>query len=134
MATGECNCGSVKFEIDADLTDVYVCHCSMCRRATGVHGIAVIVFDNSEFRWVQGEEQVAHWKKPGADWHISFCRVCGSPLPAENDDNSMFAPAGLITDGGEQLHVKAHMFVGSKAHWHEIGDAATQYPERLGSD
>ena len=29
MAEGACNCGAVKFEIDADLADVYVCHCSI---------------------------------------------------------------------------------------------------------
>jgi len=34
MARGECNCGAVQFEIDADLTDVFVCHCSICRRST----------------------------------------------------------------------------------------------------
>ena len=133
MAKGECNCGSVKFKIDTQLTDVYVCHCSICRRATGVHGIAVVVFKNSEFHWIQGQEQITKWKKPDADWHISFCNVCGSPLPAENDDDSMFAPAGLITEGGDDLSVKHHFFVDSKAHWHAIGDGGKQHPDRFGS-
>jgi hypothetical protein len=43
MTRGECNCGAVQFEIDADLTDVFVCHCSICRRSTGSNGIAVVV-------------------------------------------------------------------------------------------
>ena len=40
MATGECNCGAVQFEIDAQLSGVFVCHCSICRRSTGSNGIA----------------------------------------------------------------------------------------------
>ncbi len=43
MATGECNCGAVQFEIAADLSGVFVCHCSICRRSTGSNGIAVVV-------------------------------------------------------------------------------------------
>lgn len=132
MATGECNCGAVRFEISTNLTDVYVCHCSICRRATGANGIAVVVFRNDDLTWVRGEDQISSWAKPDADWHINFCKTCGSPLPAENDDNTMFAPAGLITEGGDGLIVKAHIFVGSKAHWHQIGDNALQYSEGIG--
>ena len=32
MALGECNCGAVAFEIDTQLTDVFVCHCSICKK------------------------------------------------------------------------------------------------------
>ena len=103
MARGECNCGAVQFEIDADLKDVYVCHCSICRRFTGSQGIAVVVFPRQQFRWLQGEDHVATWQKPGTDWHAYFCRVCGSAVPGENDPRTMFAPAGSITRGGESL-------------------------------
>lgn len=34
MASGECSCGAVRFEIDAALTDVDVCRCPICRRST----------------------------------------------------------------------------------------------------
>ncbi len=81
MARGECNCGAVQFEIDADLTDVFVCHCSICRRSTGSNGIAVVVVPNDRLRWVQGEDHIVMWSKPNADWQTWFCRVCGSPVP-----------------------------------------------------
>jgi len=57
MARGECNCGAVAFEIDAELKDVYVCHCSICRRFTGAAGIAVLLVDNSAFRWLRGADK-----------------------------------------------------------------------------
>jgi len=110
MVTGECNCGAVQFEIDADLAGVFVCHCSICRRSTGSNGIAVVVV-------------------PDADWQTWFCSVCGSPVPGANDATRMFAPAGSITHGGEALKVIHHIWVGSKAVWDEIGDAGKQHTE-----
>jgi hypothetical protein len=128
MMKGECNCGAVAFEINADPGGVYYCHCSICRRATGTNGIAVIVVDNDAFTWLRGEESIRNWKKPDAEWAMSFCSTCGSPLPGYNDDDRMFVPAGLITEGGESLEVLHHIFVASKAEWDEIGDSGKQHP------
>ena len=123
MALGECNCGAISFEISADLSGVFVCHCSICRRATGSNGIAVVVIDNIDFQWIRGEELVTSWKKPDADWQTWFCRICGSPMPGINDESRMFVPAGLITDGGESLTVKHHIWVESKASFSVSGPA-----------
>ena len=133
MATGECNCGAVAFEVNAELSGVYVCHCSICRRATGSNGIAVVIVDNDAFRWLRGEAQIATWKKPGADWQTWFCRVCGSPLPGVNDESRMFVPAGLISSGGDALRVIHHIWVDSKACWDEIGDSGRHHPRAFES-
>ena len=123
MKHGACNCGAVSFEIMADLGGVIVCHCSICRRATGSNGIAVVIVNNNDFKWTGGEDDLTTWKKPDADWHLSFCRRCGSPVPAPNDESRMFVPAGSLTDGDENLTVTDHIWVGSKAAWDEIGDS-----------
>jgi hypothetical protein len=129
MAKGECNCGAVAFEIAAELSGVFVCHCSICRRLTGSNGIAVVVVDNEAFRWVRGEEHIATWKKSKGDWQAWFCRICGSPLPGANDERRTFIPAGLISEGGESLRVVHHIWVASKAVWDEIGSSGRQHPE-----
>ena len=129
MAKGECNCGAVAFEINANFSDVIICHCSICRRSTGSNGIAVVVIDKGAFQWTRGEQQIATWKKPGADWQTWFCRICGSPLPGENDDSRMFVPVGLILEGGETLRVAHHIWVDSRASWDEIGDSGKRHPE-----
>ena len=129
MFRGECNCGAVAFEVDAPVSDVYVCHCSICRRSTGSNGIAVIVVDRQAFRWLRGEEQVVTWKKPDAHWQTWFCRHCGSRLPGDNDESRMFVPAGLITAGDENLRVAHHIYVDSRAAWDEIGDAGKQHAD-----
>ena len=129
MATGACNCGAVSFEITAPLSSIYFCHCSICRRASGSNGIAVVVVPNEDFRWTGGEDQISTWKKPGHDWQAWFCQVCGSTLPGANDELRMFVPAGLIGDGGEDLRVAHHIWVDSRAAWDEIGDDGKQHPE-----
>lgn len=129
MMRGECNCGAVGFEISAETSSVFVCHCSICRRFTGANGIAVLVVDNSAFRWLRGEDHISRWSKPQGDWHAWFCRVCGSALPGPNDATRMFVPAGAISQGGENLEVAHHVWVGSKAVWDEIGDSGKQHRE-----
>ena len=129
MAKGECNCGAVAFEIDAGLAEVFVCHCSICRRSSGSNGMAVVVVDKERFRWVRGQSQIGSWRKPGADWEKWFCRTCGSPLPGRNDETRMFVPAGLISSGGEAMRVAHHIWVDSKAPWDEIGDTGRLHRE-----
>lgn len=129
MAGGSCNCGAVAFEVNTDLTDVYICHCSICRRATGSNGIAVVVVPNESFRWTQGEAQIRTWKKPDADWQTWFCGQCGSPLPGVNDSERMFVPAGCFTHGHEALEVRHHIWVDSKADWDKIGDSGRQHQQ-----
>lgn len=133
MAQGECNCGKVAFEVMVPLTDVYVCHCSICRRSTGTHGIAVAVVKAEEFRWLRGESDTVEWAKPGHDWQNRFCTTCGSTLPGKNDANTVFIPVGLISEGGDDLRVAHHIFVDSRAPWDEIGDGGTQHPREFGS-
>ena len=134
MIFGACNCGAVAFETSAKVQDVYVCHCSICRKWSGANGMAVIVVPKTTFCWLRGEDHIAIWKKPDADWESHFCPTCGSSLPGENDPERMFIPAGLISGGADQLKVAAHIFVDSKAAWHEIGDAGKQFPHAFGAD
>lgn len=129
MVEGECNCGAVGFKVEANLSDVFVCHCSICRRSTGSGGIAVAVVANENFSWVKGQEQVSHWSKPGHEWHTYFCKICGTAVPGENDEKRMFLPVGTFTSGHENLRVAHHLFVNSMASWEEIGDAGSQHAE-----
>ena len=131
MAQGECNCGAIQFAIEADLSGVFVCHCSICRRFTGSNGIAVVLVSNDQFRWVRGQEHIATWTKPNTSWQSWFCKVCGSAVPGENDQTRMFVPAGSITQGGDALRVVHHVWVGSKAVWDEIGDSGRQHAEQF---
>ena len=130
MGTGRCSCGAVRFEFDEPALGIYVCHCSLCRRSTGAHGIAVAIVPNDRFRWLSGEYAIVAWTKPGTQWETFFCRTCGAKVPGRNDPERMFIPAGTLDDPGE-LRVIHHIFVGSKAPWDAIGDGGAQDAERI---
>lgn len=119
-ATGSCNCGKVRFDISLKPEDVYICHCSICRKSTGSGGIAVTVVENSAFHWISGEGNIRTWRKPGHDWETRFCLTCGSPLPGKNDENHTYIPVSLLDCGAQNLKVKQHLFTDSKADWEEI--------------
>ncbi len=131
--TGHCNCGAVRFEITQRPAGVYVCHCSICRRATGSNGIAVVVVPNEHFRWTAGQDQITAWTKPDSAWETWFCRSCGSRVPGRNDDARIFVPAGLLGRDADDLSVLHHIFVGSKAGWDAIGDQGQQHHEHIGN-
>lgn len=133
MARGGCNCGAVSFEISAELSDVYVCHCSVCRRWTGANGVPIVLVANDDFRWTSGEDHIGRWQHPEKDWLSAFCKTCGSTLPGPNDDTHTFVPAGLITEGGDDLEVRIHIWTKSRAHWDVIGDDGVQHPKAFGS-
>ena len=61
-ALGTCNCGGVKFKVDRAPQEVYVCHCSICRKATGSGGIAVTIVPKAEFTWLEGREHIRTWE------------------------------------------------------------------------
>lgn len=74
--TGGCQCGRVRFAAEVPSDDAYLCHCSMCRRATGGASIAFVGVSRDGLVW-EGEP----------DWYASspiarrpFCSACGTPL------------------------------------------------------
>jgi len=74
--SGGCQCGRVRYTAQVEPEKAYLCHCNMCKRATG--GVS-IAFINSP------RDQVVWHTEP--DWYQSspiarrpFCSRCGTPL------------------------------------------------------
>lgn len=84
----------------------------------------------ADFRWLKGEDQVVTYKLPGAQrFGNAFCRTCGSPMPRmiEALGVVLIAAGTLDTDPG--IRPGYHIFVGSKAPWHQITDDLPQHHE-----
>lgn len=122
---GGCLCGAMRYEIDGPLTDVGNCHCSMCRRFHGAAFATYAKISAENFRWLSGQELLTVYEtSPGKGW--AFCRVCGSSLGVPTHGKLSDLALGLLdTDPG--VRPTEHMFVGSKAAWHEITDSLPQY-------
>jgi len=129
MRSGSCLCGTVTFELQGKVTDIYQCHCSRCRRALGSSGISVCLSSGQDFRWSSGEDRIQIFTTP-TGYRSSFCGTCGSHVPDPNPDKTTYwVPAGLLDQQDPGIQVGAHVFVESKAAWDVIGDAGVQYAE-----
>jgi len=126
---GSCLCGEIVFEIDEPIPNVYLCHCSLCRKATGASSNTALIIPASQFRWIKGEDAIQRFEL-ASGYGNEFCRHCGSPVPgAAKQEASYWVPAGLL-DGRPNIKVARHIYVGSKAPWDEIGGDAPQYETR----
>jgi len=126
VATGSCLCGAVRFGLRDKLAPVGFCHCSRCRRASGVSSNAVLNMRRDRFEWLAGEDNVQTFATE-TGWKSLFCRTCGSPAPhILSGGERVLVPAGLL-DGNPDLTRSGHIFVGSKAKWDVIGDDAPQF-------
>jgi len=125
-ATGRCLCGAVRFGLHEKLPPVGFCHCSQCRRASGVASNAILNVRRDRFVWLAGEDNLQSWSTPSG-WTNVFCRTCGSPAPHPVPGGArMFVQAGAL-DGDPDLAIAGHIFVADKPRWAVIGDDAPQF-------
>lgn len=129
MLTGHCECGQIQFEVDGDIEDYSHCHCSQCRR---LHGAAYVTFAGvrrDEFRYLKGESTVGQYSSSSKNERV-FCPTCGSSvLVIPNDEPDMLYIAMGLVDGDPSHPPAYHIFVGSRAAWHDIADDAPQFEE-----
>ena len=138
MISGRCECGKVRYEVDAEISDFSHCHCSQCRR---LHGAAFTSFGGiarDRFRYLSGEADLACYASSDTTDRI-FCAVCGSNILVDYkpEPDVLYITLGTVdgitlgtVDGDPICPPAYHQFVGSKAPWHEICDDLRQYDTR----
>ncbi len=127
MIRGHCECGRVQFEVDSDITDFSHCHCSQCRR---LHGAAYATFAGvakKGFRYTSGEADLKVYAS-SSDHERVFCAECGSNILAavDSEPDEVYVCMGTM-DGDPSCPPGYHIYVGSKAPWHEINDDLPRY-------
>jgi hypothetical protein len=92
----------------------------MCRKVHGAAFATYVGASGEGFRWIQGNKRVRRYES-SRGFHRSFCSRCGSVVAGDATEGRVFMPAGCLDDdpGTRPL---AHIFVASKAPWHEISD------------
>lgn len=136
---GGCQCGRVRYSARLENFDAGLCHCSMCRKATGGFASAIVEVPIAAVDWETGPD--AYDSSPIAQ--RLFCSHCGSPLgwrPREGDrmdltlgsfdDPSPFRP---VAHGGAERIVEAWLdtsalprhetanIASTTAMWREVG-------------
>lgn len=113
---GQCLCAEVQFEIKGDLPNLYQCHCSLCRKATGSAANAATFVQQQNFRWLSGQDRITSFQKP-TGYRSDFCSVCGSPVPNQlRDTELVWIPAGLLEEDFDAA-VNIHLHLDSAASW-----------------
>jgi len=76
MATyrGSCHCGRVTFEVDADITALSECNCSLCARKGALY---VPVREIEAVRILAGESELGVYQFNTRTATHYFCRHCG---------------------------------------------------------
>ncbi len=70
---GSCHCGSVKFEVDADLSELTRCTCSICTKSGGLF----CYVPPERFRQLQGEDDLTLYQFNTEIAKHYFCKHCG---------------------------------------------------------
>ena len=117
---GGCLCGGVRYEVSGALFTASHCHCSMCRRQHGAAFATYANFNPDNFKWVSGESLIKIFEKASDDgW--CFCSECGSTLAGTTEGKITSITLGTV-EGDPGTVPESHIFVGSKAQWHDIND------------
>ncbi|MQB42833.1 GFA family protein [Rhizobium sp. ICMP 5592] len=124
--TGACLCGAVRFKTRGRLREVVACHCSQCRRQTGLYYAATDVPRGNIT--IEGEEVIT-WYRASSFARRGFCRVCGSALfwSADSSDNISIM-AGLF-DQPNDLKLGYHIYCADKGDFYEIDDGLPRYKQ-----
>lgn len=69
---GSCQCGSIAYEVDADLDQTMICNCSRCQRL----GLVLTMVPKSEFRLTR-DGPVTEYLFNRKAIHHRFCPTCG---------------------------------------------------------
>lgn len=124
---GSCLCGGVQYEIHGGLRDVLNCHCSMCRKLHASAFRTRATINAADWKNLKGDSLIKFYESSPGE-HKGFCSNCGSSLYTkfESKPEIYGFPLGTLdTDPG--VRAERHVFVGSKAPWHDITDDLPQH-------
>ncbi|NEU97196.1 GFA family protein [Bradyrhizobium uaiense] len=129
ILTGECFCRDVRYEVADAFGYALNCHCSNCRRTTGSAFKPFAGIVREEFTVTSGAEGLLVY---GDDTtHDAHCGRCGSLLYSRLRNGAyVHVTMGTLRDA-PTIRPTAHIFVGSKAPWHEILDDLPQCQEHV---
>lgn len=74
--SGGCQCRRVRYTAQVEPAEAYLCHCNMCKRATGGVSIAYINAPHANVTWHAQPD----WYQSSPIAHRPFCSRCGTPL------------------------------------------------------
>ncbi|KAL7943136.1 Mss4-like protein [Trichoderma barbatum] len=114
----KCLCGSIHFTVDVPVASLplplHICHCSICRYATGAPCIFHAPLGNvlPNFIAPSSEKNLTTYSIKGADCTYDFCSTCGCHIGGIALDRSDWTVStSIFTDHSpENFMIKSHTF------------------------
>jgi hypothetical protein len=122
---GGCLCGAVRYAVAGPLRDVVYCHCSQCRRQSGLYFAATACA--ADHLTITGTDAL-RWYAASGHARRGFCGTCGSVLFWQAVGGAQVAIlAGSLDDAGG-LRASMHICTEGRAAFYDIADGLPQYP------
>ena len=109
--TGGCHCCAVRYEVQADLSQVIECNCSICSKK----GSLLTFVTRDKFKLVSGEASLKDYQFNHKVIHHLFCTTCGIASFANGvmpDGTRMAAINVRCLDGVDLAAIKPTPFDG----------------------
>ena len=127
LNTGGCLCGGVRFETAGELSEVIGCHCSQCRRQTGLYYAATDVAF-SRLRLLK--EETLYWYRASDTAARGFCSRCGSALFWKADGSEKISVLAGAFDQPSGLKMGYHIYCSDKPDFYELPeDGLPRHPQ-----
>lgn len=121
---GGCLCGAVRFVARGPLREVVFCHCSQCRRQTGLYYAATAV--PRAALSVTGES--LRWYHASGFARRGFCGTCGSALFWEAIGGEAVSILAGAFDDPSVLVPGMHICTAGRAGFYALDDGLPQHP------
>jgi hypothetical protein len=131
MPDGGCLCGAVRFTADGAPTRVNVCHCRMCRKASGAPMMAWATFPRAK---VTFHPSAPRLRRSSSRVERGFCGNCGSPLVWQRPDGATIDLAVGAFDDADALAPSEHIWTESRVRWLKLTDQLPRFRTISGHD
>ncbi|MGG2398947.1 GFA family protein [Pseudomonas sp. SH1-B] len=126
---GGCQCGALRYRIEAPLVDIAHCHCSICRRSSGGILTTWVTVPAASFRWLQGRPRAF---ASSASCTRYFCADCGAHLALLTTLSPDTLDVTVATlDAPERAPANRHIWVGSRLSWLAVDPQLPEEDEEL---
>lgn len=131
MYTASCLCNGIQLKINAEISQVFICHCQQCQKAQGSAFVAITPVAKQNLEIIQGEALMMEYFA-STDKKRIFCKVCASPVFSARSDlpDVVRLRVGIINEP-LNADIVSHAFCDEKAGWFEILDNHPKFAKHV---